>query len=1271
MRRLLSWIDDRGLLVWAVALVAFIPLFPKIPLADVIPGYLVRIRLEDILVLLAGLWWLVQAGRGRLRWLNLVVLGFSLFIVVSGLSLLSAVFLLGWVPLEPLHLFKSALMLVRHLEYFSLFVIMFSAVRSKRDVKVVLVVLALTIVAATVYGFGQKQLGWPLYSTMNREFSKGVALQLSEHARVQSTFAGPYDLSAFLVITLPLLTGLPLLLGLALRLKNKVIQLGLLLVHLAGLWLMAVGASKSAVVAYGLAMVVVTLLSASRLRRRWVNWAVAAVVVVVVLTTLSAMVVAFGGDASGRLVSIVAHQPHVQRLLPASLLARVPTTSDRPEDVYVEMPDIVEVTTVTDTGQPVTRLVERQRVYSQNALKYGLSAGIRLDELWPRAVSGLVRNPFLGSGFGTLNKDGPVHFTEADSTDNQYLRTLGETGLLGFATFFGTVLLTVRYAWLAHRSRDPLVAGLSIGFIGATVGLLANALYIDVLVASKVAFTFWAMAGLVVKTYFLEHPQSARRDTRRWWSLVGRWLDRHWPLVAAVLIWMVATHAVPFSQRGVITNLGAAPHQTEHLTSARCWLERGSWQRCRSTVSIGQVGLSEGDTAGLGLPAPSPIYTSWLLPFLVAFQFPQGYYYANLVLSAFSLLLMYALAVRLLNQRWQRMTALLVWLAGLSWIALPLVPSAENLRLVLVMTAGYLAVKFGPRPADNTRRWILWTVLILAVITRFGVGPTSVVLLLPWLSLLAAAVAQPVLMSARVLAGRRLAAAGRLPWSWLAVAATGVGAAVMITLVPGPQLWRAIKLKFQPERNFWQKSVLDQLVGDISAASQDRPATLITTLDPFFVDFYLSEPIQLLPLATDQFHFQQAQLVWGPENYSDLPELYRRQLAQGRALFVTDFNDNRFQRPAEFGPLTRQFSLQLLEIGCDERCSLYRLSLPQPYQPSPPETITTAQLDPAKFGEELSFIVYSHRFTPPLAGERNNTLLFTKKLAELSELGPDLVMLMGDALHIADGSQQKLFFEQIEPTVSYPIVYTPGNYDSVATKLFGPEFQSFRIGPSVFITLNGGPNGELGAAQTQFAVNQVLELSADDTVVNVFVFTHRLSWLGRDQLLEPLTAITNQRQLTSGDGFVQRQLFSRLEELTGKSVYVFSGDISPGKQPSLVYHRPQDSAVTYLASAVNSRPSDVFLQVSVRGDQVTVLPISSDSQQLGNLEQYSDKFWQSKLGPDQVQPGTPDKVATGLLSSLLPAMGVAAGWSIGWWLLKSGWLGRTTAALKKGLLAGV
>ena len=41
---------------------------------------------------------------------------------------------------------------------------------------------------------------------MNEEFAKGIPIKLSQLSRVPSTFAGHYDLAAYLVLMIPILT---------------------------------------------------------------------------------------------------------------------------------------------------------------------------------------------------------------------------------------------------------------------------------------------------------------------------------------------------------------------------------------------------------------------------------------------------------------------------------------------------------------------------------------------------------------------------------------------------------------------------------------------------------------------------------------------------------------------------------------------------------------------------------------------------------------------------------------------------------------------------------------------------------------------------------------------------------------------------------------------------------------------------------------------------------------------------------------------------------
>jgi O-antigen ligase len=88
------------------------------------------------------------------------------------------------------------------------------------------------------------------------------------------------------------------------------------------------------------------------------------------------------------------------------------------------------------------------------------------------------------------------------ATDNDYLRTLGESGILGFVTFAAIMLFFVikTIPNLFNKKADilPLI------FFGAMLTFLVNATLIDVFEASKVAYLFWIMMGLYYQSLQLK-----------------------------------------------------------------------------------------------------------------------------------------------------------------------------------------------------------------------------------------------------------------------------------------------------------------------------------------------------------------------------------------------------------------------------------------------------------------------------------------------------------------------------------------------------------------------------------------------------------------------------------------------------------------------------------------------------------------------------------------------------------------------------------------------
>lgn len=538
LRTFFTWLDDHILLLLSGFLLAFIPLFPKIPLWSPIEQYIVRVRLEDFILLLTVAIWGIQVLRKKVKWRSSMTWMIGLYALAGLLSVLSAVFITKTVPLQPLHVGKTLLHYFRYLEYFSFFFVMFSAVQSKKDAWKLLVVFAVTVISISIYGYGQKYHYWPVYSTMNREFSKGIRLYLTPHARVQSTFAGHYDMAAFLVL------ALPILLAVSYHVQQRSAKLFFKVAFWIGTWLLIVSASRTSFLAYvaGLGLTLLVLgLTRSKLREK-ITFTLGQGFLVLFITLL--MFATFGEDLQERLSQVIDINPQVHDTFhklngerkkyismlmgtynptppPNSIstdqaiaLGVLTPTDQRPEpvapaDTYgLNIPDKVLVATTSADGTTKFEEQERPRVFSPCALQKGLSLCIRLETLWPRAIKGFMKNPVLGSGYATLNKESVEQFTEAESTDNNFLRTLGETGLVGFVTFYSAIGLLLVAAARAFRHKDAVKSAFAIGIFCGTIGLLINAVYIDVFAASKVALTFWGLAGLFF-AYLMVDPQSS------------------------------------------------------------------------------------------------------------------------------------------------------------------------------------------------------------------------------------------------------------------------------------------------------------------------------------------------------------------------------------------------------------------------------------------------------------------------------------------------------------------------------------------------------------------------------------------------------------------------------------------------------------------------------------------------------------------------------------------------------------------------------------------
>jgi len=492
MLKRLESLEGAFLKYGVAALLIVIPLYPKFPLFQ-IPGSWVAVRAEDFLIVFVSLIWIFSQFRQRFEFLKDSLNKTIIFYFLVGFaSFVSALFITRSI-IPHIGLFHT----LRRIEYMIVFFIMVSSIKKIRDVIFYTEVIFLTLFLVFLYGLGQKFFLFPVISTMNVEFAKGIALRLHPGARVSSTFAGHYDLAAYLVLLLPLTAAI------FFGVKKTIHKILLGILAFSSFWLLLVSASRISFFAYLIAITFTLWF----LKKKFL------IIPVLLFSLLFSFFTPQLTERYSRTVQVALvkigqlrftlpweKQPTVISFLPEIIPTPTPPPSEVPS-TGIKKKVIKEVPTPTPTP-----LEKRYVFYGAGAeipQTEDRSLSIRIKVEWPRALRALAKNPFLGTGYSSITL----------ATDNDYFRALGEVGILGFLVFF---FILIKIALRAKKMifikvRTNFEDFLVIGIGGAFLGFLANAFFIDVFEASKAAITFWLLAGLLIGVYKLKFSEAKKR----------------------------------------------------------------------------------------------------------------------------------------------------------------------------------------------------------------------------------------------------------------------------------------------------------------------------------------------------------------------------------------------------------------------------------------------------------------------------------------------------------------------------------------------------------------------------------------------------------------------------------------------------------------------------------------------------------------------------------------------------------------------------------------
>lgn len=443
-------------------LILFIPLYPKFPLTSV-DGTYVAIRLDDIVVALAILIWCIYQLTHKFSVFKIKITKLFLAYFVAIIASFVTAFLIYQTDSTNLLL----LHLIRRFEYMSLFFIAIQSIKSKPDLNFSYIFLLITTFFVSVYGYGQKYLSFPVISTMNSEFSKGQLLQMSTWTRISSTFAGHYDLAAFLSVAL-IIIGVVFVLS-----KNKLIKISSLIVWIAAYPILTFTASRVSIFAFigGICFTLFIL--------RKYFWTIPFIFLFVFSIFNSA-------ELSQRLLATI----------PALKAQLTKNTTNTPIITPITTPTLIPVIAVITQTPSLAKISPIPAIIRHTSTEtfpiadidagVARSGEIRFNVEWPRALRAFNKNPITGTGLGSITL----------ATDNDYLRSLGESGLLGFISFtFILLFFIIKTIPKIFKKKSTIYDQTSIIFLGCLLTTLANAIFIDVFEASKTAYLFWIMMG--------------------------------------------------------------------------------------------------------------------------------------------------------------------------------------------------------------------------------------------------------------------------------------------------------------------------------------------------------------------------------------------------------------------------------------------------------------------------------------------------------------------------------------------------------------------------------------------------------------------------------------------------------------------------------------------------------------------------------------------------------------------------------------------------------
>ena len=271
--------------------------------------------------------------------------------------------------------------------------------------------------------------------------------------------------------------------------------------------------------------------------------------------------------------------------------------------------------------------------------------------------------------------------------------------------------------------------------------------------------------------------------------------------------------------------------------------------------------------------------------------------------------------------------------------------------------------------------------------------------------------------------------------------------------------------------------------------------------------------------------------------------------------------------------------------------------------------------DTSNSADSYSFILSGHLYGSP--HNKDSVFPSSSLLANIESIknsNYSFFISCGDIFRKSDSLNILNFKNSFLNKLNIPFYNAVGNHDvtdrNLYKKYFGETYFKFTQSSELYIFLDSElADGIEIANQLQFFSESIKVALFDDSIKNIFIFSHKLIWAQLYDKYHSIYDNVNSKIGYSDNHSFTERVLAELKSNKVKNIYWASGDLGVKTSMPFFYY-DKNLNVTFIATGIGDTKDDNVISVLLRNSkpEFSIVNLSNNTE-LNNIESFGIKRW--------------------------------------------------------------